>query len=215
MFNNNKSRNQYFNFNNYNSDKSMISNLITNAINMHGVCVVYYQTSYDTKYDPIWGEDNNRRYIKKFNIMTYYQLPREDKMWTKFGIENLDNFSMFCSKNHFKVASKIDGGVEVIPKIGDIIMAKYNDRVYEVTEVAEDGNVYLQSKEYIWEFVIKSFKKEDIELPNSLSADTMSSFKNINDIFDISNDIDIEKENVVYKNKINEKGINDPFANWG
>jgi len=107
----------------------------------------YYQTSYDTSYDYLFGEDNNRRFIKKFDFMVLYELPREDKMWTKFGIEGLDNFSMYCAKRHFRAASKSPGGgPEVIPRIGDIIMAKYNDYVYEITEVAEEVALFLQSK---------------------------------------------------------------------
>jgi len=209
----NRGKNPYFDFRNgYESDKNMLSKLLTNAINMHGVCMQYFQTSYDVIYDPIFGEDGNRRFIRKFDLMCQFQLPREDKMWTSFGISNLDNFSMFCSKRHFAAAS---GPTKIIPKIGDIIMSRYAPNIYEITEVVEDVSMFLQSKQHMWEFVVKVYKDEGIELPDSMSGTSLSAYTNkAEDIFDITNDIDVEKEDIIYKPPASEQGSDDPFSNW-
>lgn len=211
-------RNPYFDFRNpaYDREKNLFSLWATEAINKYGVCMEFYQTTYDTKYDPIWGEDNNRRFVKKFDVMVYYQLPREEKMWTKFGIENMDTFSMWVSKRHFDAASNSPGGgAKVIPKMGDIIMAKYNDYVYEITEIAEEVSMFLQSKEHIFEFIVKPFKDEGIALANDLSASSLSAFTNKDeDIFDIANDIDVAKEDIIYDPPPEEKPSDDPWGNW-
>jgi len=213
-----KNRNPYFDFRSdkYAKDKNLLSLFATESINKFGTCCIFYQTSHDLKYNPIfWGEDNNRRFITKFDLMTYYQLPTEEKMWTKMGIENLDTFSMYVAKRHFRAASKPRGGPEVIPKMGDIIMAKYDDLIYEITEVAESEGNFLQSKEHMFEFVVKPFKDEGIELPESLSGSSISAYTNKNeDIFDIANDVDVEKEDILYKPPSEEKSNDDPFANW-
>tara|TARA_Y100000310_G_C20704329_1_gene833665 strand:- start:32956 stop:33618 length:663 start_codon:yes stop_codon:yes gene_type:complete len=212
-----RKKNPYFDFRKpeYDRDKNLFSLVATEAFNKFGVCMEFYVTTYDLQYEPIWGEDNNRRFVKKFDLMVYYQLPREEKMWNNYGIENIDTFSMYSSKRHFRAASKPTGGVEYIPKIGDIIMAKYNDYVYEVTEVAEEVSMFLQSKEHMWEFVVKPFKDEGISMDDSLSGCTLSAFTNKDeDIFDISNPIDVEKENIIYKPPAEEKPNDDPFANW-
>jgi len=214
-----KGRNPYFDFrkSSYDREKNLFSLWATESINKYGVCMEFYQTTYDTSYDKIFGEDNNRRFVKKFDVMVYYQMPREEKMWTKFGIENMDTFSMFVSKRHFDAASNSpDGGVKVIPKMGDIIMAKYNNYIYEITEIAEEVSMFLQSKEHVWEFVVRPFKDEMIDLPDSMSGTSISAFTNKDeDIFDISKDIDVAKEDIIYRPPPEEKSNNDPFGNWG
>lgn len=211
-------KNQFFDYRNplYNREKNLFSLWATEVINKYGVCMEFYQTTYDLTYDKIWGEDNNRRFIKKFDIQCYYQLPREEKMFTKFGLENLDTFSMWCSKKHFRAASTYPGGgAEVIPKMGDIIMAKYNDYVYEITEIAEEVSMFLQSKEHMYEIVVRPFKDEAISLPASMSGTSMSAFTDKDqDIFDIKNDIDIEKDNIIYNPPPEEKPNNDPWSTW-
>jgi len=60
----------------------------------------------------------------------------------------------------------------------------------------------------MWEFVVKPYKDEGIELSDSLSATTISAFTNKDeDIFDISNSIDVEKENIIYKPSQRKKGV--------
>lgn len=208
-----KGRNQYFDFRNtsYNMDKDFISGLITNAINANGVCMEYYIVSYDLKYDPIWGEDNNRRYIRTFSFMSYFELPREDKMWNVLGVENIGNLRMIVSKKHFNAASNSCTG-SYIPQIGDIIMSKYNKYIYEITEVAEGENNFLQSKQHTWEFVTKPYTNENIDT-TAISGSTVAGLPDA-DLFDITNPIDVKKEDIIYKPILTEKPKNDPFSNF-
>jgi len=213
-----RDQNPYFDVSSdsYNNDKNLVSVTINEMINKFGVCMEYYITTYDTNYDRIFGEDNNRCYIRNFDFMAKYELPREDRIWTKFGIEGSDEVTLWISKRHFHAVS-IDpktGISYVRPQIGDIIKSDFSTYFYEITEVSEDTGLYLQSNQYIWELTVKTLKDEYISISPELSGSDISFVTNINDIFNIDNDIDVEKEEIIYKSEKGEKPKNDPFGNW-
>ena len=213
-----RTQNQYFNFNSeaYNNDKSLIAVMINEVYNKYGVCMEYYITTYDTNYDRIFGEDNNRRYMRNFKFNGYFNTPKEDKMWSKFGIEGTDEVIIWVSKRHFEVASvdSVSGISYMRPQIGDVLKSEYNTYFYEIVEVAEDSGQYLQSNQYIWELTVRPMKDEFIDIADGCKNSDIVNVTNINDIFNIDNNIDVEKENVVYKPIRGEKPKNDPFANW-
>jgi len=213
-----KDQNPYFDVSSpaYNNDKSLMAVMVNEVFNKFGVCMEYYITTYDTNYDRVWGEDNNRFYIRNFEFMCKYELPREDKIWSKFGIEGSDEVTIWISKRHFTTAS-IDpnNGVSYVrPQIGDIIKADFSNYFYEITEVAEDTGQYFQSNQFIWELSVRAMKDENISTSQELSASDISKVTNLNDLFNIDNDVDIEKESVIYIPEKGEKPKDDPFGNW-
>jgi len=207
----------YFNYrDNYSNERNLFDIWSTEAYNNHGVCMEYYVASYDKKYDPIWGEDGDRRFTRFFDIMVMYNLPTEDKMWSKFGIEGTDEITMWATKRHFRTASNNPiTKDEYIPQIGDVIRANYNNDFYEIVEVAEQTSMFLQSKQHIWEFIVKPFKDEGIGLTDDTSSTPISAFTDKDeDIFDVSNVVDVDKEDILYKPKDAEQGNKNPFGNW-
>ena len=207
---------KYFNYrDDYDNERGLFSLWATEAYNQRGVCMQFYIASYDTKYDRIWGEDGNRRFIRYFEMMVFYNLPIEDKMWTKFGIEGTDQFTMWATKRHFREASMVGGNEEYIPRIGDVMRSNHDNNFYEIVEVAEQVALFVQSKQHIWEFLVKPFKDENIKLTDETKDSPISQFTNKDkDIFDISNVVDSKKEDILYKPKRGEKPVNNPFGNW-
>ena len=202
----------------YDKEKNLVSVIINEAYNKFGVCMDYYITSYDIKYDRIFGEDNNRRYIRSFPVNVFYKLPNEEKTWSKFGIEGTDDITLWISKQHFEYSS-IDtktGISYVRPQIGDIIRSQYNNYYYEITEVSEDTGMFFQSKQYIWELNIRPMKDEFISVTDETETAGISDVTNLNDIFDIGTDTDIEidKDKTKYTPDTGEKPQEDPFGNW-
>lgn len=212
----------------YDTERKLFDNVITESINQHGVCMDYYVTTYDTSYDRIFGEDNNRRFERKFSFMGFFQLPKEDRVFTKFGIEGMDTFSIFVSKLHFKDSSTFGNSLvpgnkgkgtygDVIPKIGDILRAQFSDYLYIVTEVKEEQSMFLLSKQHIFELIVKPFKDEYISLSNTTSASMseISAFTDKKtDIYNIKSTVDTKKANVVYTPKATELPSGDPFNSW-
>jgi hypothetical protein len=194
----------------YNNDRELAAMVNMEAWNMYGVKIIYYKTTYDTNYDRVWGEDGDRHVVQEWNVMAYFQLPRENKVWSKFGIEGINDFSMFISKEHYRF--KTD---DYIPKIGDLVLALSDNKMYEVTEVKEEAPMFMLSKQYSWELICRKMKVEkEITISPALSASPISKYYNVKDIFDIRTNIDIEKEPIIYEPIKGEKPVNDPFGKW-
>jgi len=194
----------------YNNDRELASMVNMEAWNMYGVKIIYYKTTYDKNYDRVWGEDGDRHVVQEWNVMAYFQLPRENKVWSKFGIEGINDFSMFISKEHYRF--KTD---DYIPRIGDLVLALSDNKMYEVTEVKEEAPMFMLSKQYSWELICRKMKiEEEITISPTLSASPISKYYNVKDIFDIRTNIDIEKEPIIYKPIKGENPVNDPFGKW-
>ena len=207
---------------NYNNERELFDLVVTEAYNKHGVCMDFYVTSYDKEYDKIWGEDNDRRFERRFEIMTFYNLPREERLWSKFGIEGINQFSIYASKRHFWTASQYNDVQSIsnafppyIPKVGDYLYSKYNKYIYEIVEVKDEIMMNLLSKQHVWEFLVKPFKDEKIETTSLTSAAPIADFTNKDsDIFDVTDTIDEKKDDVNYNPPGTECNPNDPFGGW-
>jgi len=206
----------------YNNERRLFDKVISESIKQHGVCLDYYVTSHDVSYDKVWGEDNNRRMIRKFQFNGFYTLPIEEKVWGKFGITGMDTFSMFVSKLHFEGVSKYNFDRTVrqyesyVPMVGDLIRADYNKYIYEITEVKEETSMFLLSKQHVWEFVVKPFKDEKISI--DVGDVTMEEIRPYtdkdSDIFDVTDKIDEKKTDVLYIPKPTEKPSGDVLGGW-
>jgi len=214
----NRGPSEYFNFddNTYDNERNLVSVLINEYYNKFGVCLDYYITSYDTSYDKIWGEDNNRRYIRNFEVQGYLDIPKEDKIWSKFGIEGTDEVRVWISKRNFEASSidKTNTQIYKAPQIGDIIRTDYSNYFYEITEVAEDSGNYFQSRQHVWELTIRPMKNENIESSPGVSGTPIEQITSLDDIFDIKNTVDVKKDDVLYEPESGEQPNKDPFGNW-
>jgi hypothetical protein len=215
----NVSENRFNHESGYQNEKLLFDLHLTELYNQHGVPMDFYITTYDTQYDLIFGEDNNRRFVRKFEVSPWYTLPREDRLWNRFGIEGIDEIVMYVSKRAFKCNSMRamgPGAVEYIPRVGDILVAKYNKYIYEVVNVRDESALYLQSKQHVWELNVKPYKDAHIMTAGTaLSADFIADYSNkTTDLFDIKNEIDTAKEPILYQPKPCEKPKNDPFGGW-
>lgn len=207
---------------NYNNERELFDLLVTEAYNKHGVCMDFYVTSYDKNYDKIWGEDNNRNFIRRFEINAFFTLPREERLWSKFGIEGLDSFSLYVSKRHFWTASQYDEDQAIsdafkphIPKVGDYLYSKYNKYIYEIVEVKDEVMMNLLSKQHVWEFLVKPFKDEKIATSPLTSAAPIADYTNKDsDIFDVTDDVNNKKDDVNYDPPDTDCSSNDPFGQW-
>jgi hypothetical protein len=212
----------------YGNERELYKNLLTEAWNKHGVCMEYYVTTYDTSYDKVWGEDCNRRFVRRFDFMGRYTLPDENKMWTTFEIEGLDQFPVYISKKHFKEASTYGESGQTgnngkskyaayIPQQGDIIKADYNDHLYEIVEVKEEAMMFLQSKDYVWECQVKVYREEHVEIGTGVDISASDIIDLINqdasaDAFNVRLDASAEYEDIKYQVKSCQIS-NDPFNN--
>jgi hypothetical protein len=175
----------FFNYGiNYENERNLYELLMTEAFNKHGVRGSFYITTYDTNYDKIFGEDGNRRFVRKVEMMFYYELPKELELWSKFGIEGLDNFKMHVSKKQYRAAITNGGYDFYVPKVGDVINIVYNNRYYEILDSGEEAvNSEFLQKKHAWEFTVGVFKDDHMSVDPVLSADDLTNYINQGDIF--------------------------------
>jgi hypothetical protein len=213
---------------NYDNERELYRDLVTEAYNRFGVCMTYYVLSYDTQYDKIYGEDNDRRFSRRFDIMAYYPLQIEEKFWSKFAVAGNDEFSLFVSKDHFREAStygdsQVSGNIGpntypvYIPKTGDVVQSQYNSYLYEITNVKEEAMMIHLNKRYVWELVVRPFIDENLNLDPVTSASMAEVAKFINvkpDIFDIHNEVISAAAADAYVPKSCELPSRNPFGGW-
>lgn len=196
----------------YGNEQDLYDSLLTEAYNKRGVPCEYYLSTYDTNFNKIFGEDGNRSFVRSFDVMTYYELPKEMELWSKFGIEGLDNFQMSMSKRHYSAACQDDGSDYVRPKVGDVIRAKYNNRFYEIIDVGEEEEVFLQKK-HTWILTVSVFRDEHVKVSNALSADILSDYTNQStDLFDLSATIEQKNEDIKFDDPSTQQ--NSIWGNW-
>lgn len=214
--------NEYFNHQGeYSADKLLYQSLLAENYNKNGVPCVFYVTDYNTSHDKIFGEDSNRHVIRSFDFMAMFELPFSVELFSKFGIEGMDNYTADVSIAHFNVASTygISGAISGadlypshIPVAGDIVKSKYNETYYEIILVKKQEVQFLQLQ-HSYRFTMRVLADNHLTVADSLSGDSLSSLMDIADIYNISGAIDIEKQDVLYDGS-GEKAKQDPFSAW-
>lgn len=214
----------------YGNEKTLYSLLLTEAYNLMGVCMDYFTASYDYNDNTVWGEDGNRKFVRKFSFMGYMELPLEQDNWTPFGVEPFDSIKVYISKRHFAAASKYDAydhrQPELTsysePRVGDFVKSNYADYFYEIVDVKHQEEMFLQTK-HAWELTIRPFKDEHLTFSASdYSFQTSASVSDIlaksgqEDSFNLSATIDqkVESDDVLYDKLTNETDRNKDKYGW-
>jgi len=218
----------------YNNEKLLYSKLVGEALLQNGVKTDYYITDYNTSRDQIYGEDTDRTILRKFPVILYYMLPKQDQLFSKFGIEDLDNFKMWVAKDTFAMSSTLQADdatynftrgsfPQYVPKVGDLVRSKAssNQVIYEILNVKDSpqDNQFLQSKN-VWEFQVRVYRDLHLNLSPTTSATmtSISAFTDQDDYIDINDVIDTEKTDIIITSAddiVNGDDIpNDPFGGW-
>jgi hypothetical protein len=193
------------------NESSLYDTLNTGMINQYGVPAVWYMVDYSTNNEKVFGEDNDRLVQRKFNIVYMIdQLLQDDKLWSKWGVEGMDNFRIYISKPHFREASKYDpNGVlayyQYEPKPGDILMSTHNNVFYEAIEVKNRYELFLQ-RSHTWEVTLRPLVNKHYTLSPILSGDQLQQVTSAFDILAQNNEIDNIKNDVLCNPS------NDPFS---
>jgi hypothetical protein len=206
----------------YATERNLFSVLATEAYNKHGVAMTYYQVNCDTgTNNRLLGEDNDRKIQRCFNIMAFYQLPKHEQLWSKFGIEGMDNFSIFITKRHFATVSKYDSTMtsaiypSAIPMIGDLVVPKYNNLIYEIIDRKEEQGMFLTSQQHFFELIVRPMRERKLTLSGDTSG-TIAISGSIDmkqDVFDLSGIASSMNETIKYNPTTTETTPTDEFWN--
>jgi hypothetical protein len=170
----------------YNNERSLYDSLVTEAYNKHGVCMTYYIVDFSTGNKPIFGEDNDKNIIRKFEAMGYCELPLEETIANPFGIEGIDNFEIHFSIRHFNEASRYDSEQiypqydSHIPIEGDLLQLQYSTYFLEVVHVRKEVEQFLQGK-HSYTLLVRPIRDEH----QSLSSDTSATMDEISALMNV------------------------------
>jgi hypothetical protein len=139
----------------YNTDRTLLDMLNSEFVNQQGMVGEYYVTTYDTEHDNLYGEDNDRKYVRVFDFMFFteemFEPDFSNNMW---GIWADNTNQIDVAKVGFLEASKFGSGNteedkleegytrrddlifnEYQPHIGDYIRVKNVNLYYEINNV--------------------------------------------------------------------------------
>lgn len=181
---------------NYNPDRCLYDKLTAEMINTWGWTTMYFQTTSDISYDPIFQEDPTKRMIRKFGFRMYYQLPTRARQYTKWGIELTESVVGIVPKETFKISvgsydetkwwetmnlteEEVTAmGVlkQTKPKIGDLVYLKDNDTYYEVVDVddRQGDNELNFGHATVWYIYMKVMKDEHVSYISEDVKDTIN-----------------------------------------
>ena len=206
----------------YDGEKELYDVIEMCAWNLFGVDCSYYVVDYNTSFDPFFGEDGDRTITRTFPITASLDLPMEDDMGTRFGIEGLDSVEMFVSMMHFDYVSTLSGDTSgvypaYIPKEGDILKTDYNGKYYEIMNVKDTTEQFLQAS-HTWKFITRRYRDLNFNLSATVSGDDIAQYVQMDDMFNITSAIDSAKTSILITSAddINNNNLppNDPFGNW-
>lgn len=135
------------------AEVALRSSLEAEAFNKYGFSCVYFVKEHDTKFDPLFGEDQLENVKRRFTIQMYTEnIPNLQKQYEIAGMIYTEIIELYCNIQHFAEASRYDWKTEnptaydsIVPKIGDLMYFKFNDLYYEVLNVKEfvEGTTFL------------------------------------------------------------------------
>lgn len=204
----------------YDNERELYDVLLTEGYNHHAVPMRYYTVSISA--DSLYGEDNARVIQRAFEYNAYYELPREEKLYSSIGTIVIDNFPIYISMRHFAEASTFStSGISGIypsyePKVGDIVYARYNDKFYIINMVKMEDEIFLQGK-HTWTLQLVEFKNNGYLFSSELNGDyitTSASGVEGIDLYALNDIIDEEKAQFLYEPSVTECPPKDPGNDW-
>ncbi len=130
----------------YDQDKKMVDQLTSEALDNAGEACDWYQIDYSLYNERIFGEDNDRRVRSMFRVKLYFELPSDNRQYTKFGIEALDIFQVHVGKTAWDYYAKKAGLEGYTPKYGDVFRPHYSGIFYEVVDVKDTDSQFLNTQ---------------------------------------------------------------------
>lgn len=186
--------------------KSYIGSIPENT----GFEVYYFVKEHDTKFDPLYGEDQLENVKRRFALQVYTEnVPQLQKQYQLQGMIYTETVTVQCTIQHFLEASKYDWKTEnpnaydsIVPKIGDLMYFRYSDLYYEVINVKDfaEGTTFL-STPITYQFILRVWRNshENVDELN-VNDDNMEhirSYVELGETFNVDMDMGKHENQVV------------------
>jgi len=187
-------------FNDSERDRLLFDKVSREAISLFGIKTQYLTVKFDANKEPIYGEDTKPLINGVYKIIMYTEVIQEDWMLSRFGFQSDDTLTVNISQTEFTDSVGRD------PQDGDYVWVDYMKRLFVVTDVDQESNIFHQRK-FIWDIHLKAADINGEELMAGLD------FTDYEAVVDNQNDnsaVSTAASGVV----ISKPDDIDPFANW-
>lgn len=131
------------------SDRTFFASVTQEAIRTFGIDIEYWTTTFDAQKDPIYDEDSKPLINGRYKLKAHTTLIQEDTLMSRFGLSFItDSFRISIDEKEFNESV---GGT---PYPGDYVWINYMNRLYIVSNVDKEDNIFLQKK-FVWNIDLK------------------------------------------------------------
>lgn len=209
----------------YAAEVALMSSLASEAYNKFGFEVEYFIKEQDTRFDPLFGEDQLENIKRRFKLNVYAEnVPQLQKQYQIQGMIFTEIITVTCTIAHFDEASKYDWTTDTelyestVPKIGDLMYFKYSDLYYEVLNVkthAEGTNFLSSPINYTFNLRVWRNAHENVDEKNynDDNMEHLRSYVELGETFNV--DLDLNKHAESATNVTNETPNNSVVAASG
>lgn len=137
-----------------NPEHQLFEDYITEFTDISGIVCNYYIRDNSIELDYLYGETTRTRYLGPYTTKLLYEPTEEPTLTTGYGI-NSEEVISFASIPKLMFTRDVSAGYHPVP--GDCLVTPWNNRAYEIADVAEEEKIF-QLKKMIWGFVLRPYR---------------------------------------------------------
>lgn len=141
---------------NDNVEHDLFASVISEFTDISGILVEYY-IRVQVEADYLYGESVSHKFLGPYETKLIYEPTEEPTLTTGFGI-NSEEAITYASTPKFTFSRDVSAGYH--PKPGDALITPWNNRAYEIADVAEEEKIF-QLKKMVWNFALKQYRYSD------------------------------------------------------
>ena len=141
----------------HNVEHDLFEGYITEFTDISGIVCNYYIRDRRVELDTLYGESTNTNYLKPLRTKLIYEPTEEPTLTRGFGITS-EEAIQYASIPKFTFTRDVSAGYHPVP--GDVLVTPWNNRAYEIADVAEEEHIF-QLKKFIWGFILRAFRFSD------------------------------------------------------
>jgi hypothetical protein len=137
-----------------NQEHDLYNSVIVEFNDISGTKIDYYILDPSISYDTLYGESTEVNYLGPYETKVVYEVTEEVAMTNIFGIVSEE---MIQYAEMPKTTFSRDVSANYVPRPGDVIVTKWNERAYEIVDVGEEAKIF-QLMKLAYEFILKPFR---------------------------------------------------------
>ena len=152
----------YFNNQNATREQILIEDMIIESIKNHGIDVYYLPRESQSELDRLFGDDPAKSYSTAYSLEMYLESFQDfegnQEFFSKFGLQIQKEARVAVARRTFE--KNVPTGVRNVPKEGDLIYLRVQQKLLEIKFVEEEKNFFQLGKSapYMYSLNLEVFR---------------------------------------------------------